>query len=156
MAEVSVTGHREEVRVTIDPAKLRRARSGAVWGPVWLSWGERSFPGTGWDDIALDIVVGIATCVFGASAGTVEVRFPDGPFRVMVGPATDGGLRLVMQNYVDGGEQFELLADMEIFRASVKTCMRLILDKCESEGWSGGRIDYLRGLVLNSGRAKRS
>jgi hypothetical protein len=146
MAEVSVTD-KVIARIRVSDTRLRRALSGAIWGPVWLTWGDCSFPGEHWDDIALDIVIAMSEAILGDPGAIDEVRFPDGPFSVTIGPKNGQRIRLVMRDYVKDEKCADIETDFGKFRQSIRLSGSRILAKCQEEDWKGGRIDYLRDIL---------
>jgi hypothetical protein len=136
------------VQLNVIEARLHRALSGAIWFPIWLSWDDDSFPGKEWDDIGIDIISAITSYIIQApSQERQAVQFPDGPYRIILGPADDVKVFIRMENSTDGIAYAELWVDLRKFLSSTTLCATRVLDRCIKNAWSGGRVEELRQAV---------
>jgi hypothetical protein len=140
------------VQLNVVEDRLHMALSGAIWFPIWLSWGDDSFPGEKWEDIGVDIISAITAYIIQApSNGRQTVQFPDGPYRIILGPADNAKLFIRMVNSrletTDGVTYTDVCADLRKFLNSVILCATRVLDRCIKNGWSGERVDELRQAV---------
>jgi hypothetical protein len=145
------------VELNVIEGRLHRALSGAIWFPIWLSWDDDSFPGKEWQDIGVDIISAITSYIIQTpSQERQAVQFPDGPYRVVLGPADNVELFIRMENSTDGATYAELCADLRKFLSSMILCATRVLDRCIKSGWSGERVDELGQAVsaLNSYKNK--
>jgi hypothetical protein len=149
------------VQLHVIEDSLHVALSGAVWFPIWLSWEQGSFPGPKWEDIGVDIISVITTYLIQVpTQGRQEVQFPDGPYRIILGPSDKVSVFIRLENSrmetTDGISYTELWADFGRFLNSTLLCATRVLDKCIQNGWSGDRIDELRHAVDALNRYKNS
>jgi hypothetical protein len=145
------------MQLNVIEGRLHRALSGAIWFPIWLSWDADSFPGKEWEDIGIDIMSAITSYIIQMpSEERQAVQFPDGPYRIILGPADNTKVFIRMENSRDGTAYAELCADLRRFLSSTILCATRVLDRCIKNGWSGERIDELRQTVgaLNSYKNK--
>ncbi len=65
-----------------------------VVGPIWVRLGDLDFPGAGWLDDPMAILAGWCAAVFdsaeGRGNGELLLFFLDGPYRISLGPRSDG------------------------------------------------------------------
>jgi hypothetical protein len=116
-------------------------------GPRLADVGKLLVSSEHWDDIALDIVIAMSQAILGAPSAIDEVRFPDGPFSVTIGPKNGQCIRLVMRDCVKDEKCADIETDFEKFRQSIRLSGISILAKCQEEDWKGRRIDYLRDIL---------
>jgi hypothetical protein len=136
------------VRLNVMEGRLHRALSGAIWFPIWLSWDDDNFPGKEWEDIGVDIMSAITSYIVQApSQERQAVQFPDGPYRIILGPADNVKVFIRMENSTDGAAYAELCADLRKLLSSTILCATRVLDRCVKNGWSGERVDELRQVV---------
>jgi hypothetical protein len=149
------------VQLNVVEDRLHMALSGALWFPIWLSWDEDSFPGPRWDDIGVDIISAITTYLIQMPSQERQVvQFPDGPYRIILGPSDEVSVFIRMESSrmetTDGIAYTELRADLRKFLNSTTLCATRVLDKCIQNGWSGDRVDELRQAVDALNRYKNS
>jgi hypothetical protein len=145
------------VRLKADERRLHRSAGGAIWFPIWLSWDADNFPGEEWEDIGVDIISAIAAYLVQApSRQSAIVQFPDGPFRIVLGPADRAALHIRFENYVDKNVYADLKADFGKFLQSVRLCASRILAGCKNNGWSGTRVDEIQRAAESLGRYRQS
>jgi len=136
------------VQLNVVEGRLRKAASGAIWFPIWLSWDEDSFPGKEWEDIGIDIISAITAYIIQApSRRRQAVQFSDGPYRIVLGPADNVKVFIRMENSTDGAAYAELCAGLSSFLSSTILCAARVLDRCIENDWSGQRVDDLRQAV---------
>jgi hypothetical protein len=136
------------VQLNVVEARVHMALSGAIWFPIWLSWDDDSFPGKDWDDIGVDIISAItAYIVRMPSKEHQAVQFPDGPYRIIFGPADNVKIFIRMESSTDGAAYAELWADLRKFLNSTILGATRVLDACLKNAWSGDRVDELRQAV---------
>lgn len=69
------------LEVRIDVASLTRAKSGAVWGGVWLESELGAIPQAGWQDLVAGVLEHWGEqLILLRETPTVEFRFFDGPY----------------------------------------------------------------------------
>lgn len=137
------------LHLVVDSDRLHLAASGAIWGQVWLSWGEGSFPAAEWEDIVVDIVESMAMALRGLSPnGFQEVRFPDGSYRATFRSIDQTSyINVRLDDYVTGDLYGEITTELIEMIKSVDLCAKQLLNECEGRGWSGWRVDRLRQTV---------
>jgi hypothetical protein len=71
-------------RINYDTDAFEKSRSGAIWGPIWISLGDDDFPEENWNDMPVALLNEFARAVRQMKVGSREtIRFFDGPFSVI-------------------------------------------------------------------------
>ncbi|MFI0504332.1 hypothetical protein ACH3WN_16055 [Streptomyces albogriseolus] len=129
-------------RVFVGGESLERAGSGAIWGNVWLEFDGKSFPHWRWNDMVVPYLTALTEGVEDASAGgAARVMFFDGPFWVDI-RAKAGALEVSPGG--GGADLPSCIEETTSLAADVLAVGRLVVERCESEGW--GDDDDVRAL----------
>ncbi|MCX4883527.1 hypothetical protein [Streptomyces sp. NBC_00847] len=139
-----------DFRLRCDLETLDMARSGAIWGGVWIEAGGEAFPHADWNDMPVAFIaeLGIALTGLGRSdSSSRKVRFYDGPFWMMVDGSIAGQLVLTL------GEPREkkvmTFPAVQVVESFISTASEL-LDACHARGWASNRdIVCLEGVVAS-------
>ncbi|WP_162929152.1 hypothetical protein [Streptomyces sp. YIM 130001] len=114
---------------------LDRARSGAIWGDIWVDMSGYAYPESHWNDMAVALLVELLDAVEsldGASDKQARVRFFDGPFWIDLAGRGDGALHLSVR--IDGVERQEAV-DLGELRESLKRVGGELATACVGRGW---------------------
>jgi hypothetical protein len=125
-----------------EPESLELARSGAIWGNIWVESCGDSFPEARWNDLPVAFLVELIESIaaLGSSIGVRRrVRFFDGPFWIDM---EHGEQELISISVNRGGVAVEV--GIEGLAHSVRGVAREILGVCRKRGWA--ELDDVRRL----------
>ncbi|MER5549755.1 hypothetical protein ABT072_47035 [Streptomyces sp. NPDC002589] len=133
-----------EFRLCCDLESLDMARSGVIWGGVWIEVDGNPFPEVRWNDMLVaftsDLVEVIASIVPGA-AHSGRIRFYDGPFWIMVDRSAPG--KLVVRQGEGAGEKGQAHLPADAVVQGVRLAASALLDACRMRQWADN-LDVVR------------
>ncbi|MEU9247717.1 hypothetical protein [Streptomyces sp. NPDC048385] len=125
-----------ELRLHCDDETLDMARSGTIWGGVWMELHGEAFPEADWNDMAValtaDLVDALAVSVKGG-VRSCRIRFYDAPFWVGLDPTGAGGV-LVRRGESDKGKR-QMQLSAEAVAQGVRLTASALLDACRARRW---------------------
>ncbi|MEU8682148.1 hypothetical protein [Streptomyces sp. NPDC048611] len=115
---------------------LEMAKSGAVWGDVWVDIDFAPFPEEGWNDMAIAFMAELleVACSFQQSSDTQRrVRFFDGPFWLELSLDCAGNVGITA-----GGRSEYLSSSIELDRMvlDLKSSAKELVEACNQRGWA--------------------
>ncbi|WP_128559257.1 hypothetical protein [Streptomyces triticagri] len=122
---------------------LDQARSGAIWGDIWVRISGYAFPESHWNDMAVALLVELLDAVDSLAQDAerrIRVRFFDGPFHIDL--AGLGGGVLHASASIDGTER-QGTVDLGELRQSLKRLGAELAATCVERGW-GEEMDVRR------------
>ncbi|KUN98912.1 hypothetical protein [Streptomyces caeruleatus] len=135
--------------VRFDAGSLEQARSGAIWGGVWVELSGVAFPESGWNDMPVAFVVEFLDAVQdvrAASGRRRTVRFFDGPYWVDLTNRDGESIELSVNAAVPGGTA---VASAEELLRSLNAVGDALLEACRAHGW-GDQPDFRRLQALRA------
>ncbi|WP_143041451.1 hypothetical protein [Streptomyces indicus] len=132
-----------EFELRCDVSSLDLAKSGAIWGNVWVDFSGYPFPEEGWNDMPAAFLVELFDAV--SSAGRSKdlrrrVRFFDGPFWIDL-TSRNGGLITIAAN-AHGSNHEVTVSGSDVLRSVTAVCRELVRG-CQERGW-GEQMDVRR------------
>jgi hypothetical protein len=124
------------VTTRFNEASLEMARSGAIWGAVWMEINGEAFPAPDWNDMVVAVMVELLGSVREVSHGSMRrvVRFFDGPFCIEFARRNSSDVA------ISAGENAAVKCDLGEFRALVRhieDAASELVAACKAKGWSG-------------------
>jgi hypothetical protein len=123
-------------QVRYDNHAMKKTRSGAIWGPIWIALDGDDFPEENWNDMPVALAGEFAAALRRLKIGSAEiVRFFDGPLSVRFRRTTP---RLVEVS-LDGGRVRSDLAGTVDFDELLMTVQGAVSDiylGCIKFGWA--------------------
>lgn len=132
-----------EFELHCDVSSLDLARSGAIWGNIWVDFAGYSFPEEGWNDMPVAFLVELFDAVSSAGRGKgvrQRVRFFDGPFWLDL-TGQDGELITIAAN-AHGSDHASTVSVSDVSRSLAAVCGELVR-VCLERGW-GEQMDVRR------------
>src|ERR1044072_8748135 len=130
-----------------DTASLEMARSGAIWGSVWVEVDGDPFPETEWNDMPVAFIGELFDAVeyVRSLAGrSRRVRFFDGPFWVDVVSRPDNEIAISVNSR---GASPEVVVAADGLIRSMMIVTRAFMEACRDRGWGDhGDVRRLRML----------
>lgn len=115
---------------------FEKSQSGAIWGPIWLTLGEDSFPEENWNDMPVALLNEFTRAVTRLKLGSSEiVRFFDGPLSVIFNQMTADSVEVSL----DGSRarsSLEGTVGREELMAAVRNAASDVYHSCIEFGWS--------------------
>jgi hypothetical protein len=126
----------DKISVRCEPESLETAKSGAIWGNVWLDCSATAFPEVGWSDLAVSSLtdLGLAVTSLRLKGGGTEFRFFDGPFSVNFSVVDDDEILVVLkesERRIGYGQ-----VNRRQFVATLLECGKAVLAECVARNWS--------------------
>ena len=134
-----------------DASSLEKARSGAIWGSIWVDMHGRPFPEAHWNDLPVAFLAELSSAV--AQAGNSDgharrVRFFDGPFWIDLTGQKGDEIKLSVNSGRD-------IPDVVISAAELTRILtrvgRALSEACQARGW-GDHADVQRLRVIDDRR----
>lgn len=122
-------------RIKCDLTSLNRARSGAIWGAVWIEAGTEAFPGQSWGDMPAAVLLAAVKATRSLRHPYMPTYFPffDGPYDVRMTLSDDG--MIALQGRRKGTVHFRGSVLSRLWAAELRDCARAFLDQCDENGW---------------------
>ena len=131
----------EDIELFVDTTSLYRNKRGPIWGRVYLSVGDTSFPDAGWTDIAVGFCVAWLHAIrqLASKQTTAEtVFFMDGPFRADMKLRTTESVELVFVDF-HTPETIEHRSEQRIATLLRNAIIsgESVLNSAKERGWGG-------------------
>ncbi|MFI6156714.1 hypothetical protein ACIBCA_29000 [Kitasatospora sp. NPDC051170] len=128
--------------VFCDIETLDLARSGSIWGDVWINIDGFDFPESNWNDMPLAFLVELLDAIADVRRreGDRRVRFFDGPFWVDLSGQGDGTVSI--STNAPGGDKQVTVSARDISR-SLEAIRVNVVRACLGRGW-GEHLDVRR------------
>ncbi|MCB5170353.1 hypothetical protein LG634_36870 [Streptomyces bambusae] len=118
--------------VFCEARSLELARSGAIWGDVWVDVGGVAVPEAGWNDMPVVFLAELLDAVAEVSRGEGRrrrVRFFDGPFWIDLTGTGDGRVTVSAHGHV------AVTVDARDLGQSLAAACAELLHACRARGW---------------------
>ncbi|MGO4461971.1 hypothetical protein AB4039_32460 [Streptomyces sp. M-16] len=132
-----------EFEVLCDVESLNLARSGSIWGNVWVDISGFSFPEPNWNDMPVAFIMELLDAVDfvrRAEGRRRRVRFFDGPFWIDLAGRGDGAVSVSANAHGACKEATVSARDMARSLAAVRIAL---VRACLARGW-GEQMDVRR------------
>jgi hypothetical protein len=135
-------------KIHLELSTLGRSKSGSITAGLWLSVGDRSFPGLKWSDFVV-VVLGWWVEALQSNDRRVLLRFMDGPYLLRVNRNTpeECSIEGVDGHGKEGRSLFSIAAEFLPFREQVCAVGRQVLAACREKGWESRDIERLGDLL---------
>lgn len=137
----------KQATLHIGTDQFGQSAAGLVYGGLHIQLDERRFPDLGWTDFIVVVLAWWCRALARVLEGEgrpVEVRFMEGPYLAMVGPASDQTLRLEL---VEAGKSRRVLCEADVLRdplvKSVLASAESTIVECRKRGWWSKDADEL-------------
>ncbi|MFB7999796.1 hypothetical protein ACFC4G_44305 [Streptomyces sp. NPDC056002] len=135
-----------ELHVNVDSLEL--AKSGSIWGDVWISFPEEEFPHENWNDMVIPYLAALAECLRAVMVSGIsrQVSFYDGPYSIHVAPGRGAAILLKPEGglVVKGVE-----VPSAVLVAQLVECGDRLIAACNKRGWSANRdVRQLQDALL--------
>ncbi|MFB8381381.1 hypothetical protein [Streptomyces rubiginosohelvolus] len=132
-----------EFKLLCDAQSIDLAKSGTIWGNIWVEISGRSFPESNWNDIPvafLSELLDAVEFVRDTKGKRRRVRFFDGPYWIDLVGLSDATLSISANGHGAGQEVTVSVHDVAQSLATVRT---ELLHACLKRGW-GDHMDVRR------------
>ncbi|MDX2290901.1 MULTISPECIES: hypothetical protein [Streptomyces] len=135
-----------EFKLVCDTESLDLARSGSVWGNIWVEISGLAFPEPHWNDMPVAFLAELLDAVAHVRSGDGDrrrVRFFDGPFWLdLVGRENGGTLEVTVNASGTSGARVVAVDAQEAAR-SLAAVRDELVRACLQRGW-GDQMDVRR------------
>lgn len=132
-----------EFELFCDLESLDLARSGSIWGDVWIGISGFHFPESNWNDMPVAFLVeliGAVSFVHQAEGRRRRVRFFDGPFWIDLAGLGDGAVNVSANAH--GADKKATVSAHDMARSLTAVRIELVR-ACLERGW-GDQMDVRR------------
>ena len=123
------------LRIRCDLASLDMARSGVIWGAIWIEAGAKAFPGGAWDDVPAAVLTAAIKATRSLRHPDMPTYFPffDGPFDVRL-DLVDAEMMSV-RGRRNGQVCFQQNVLTRLWVGELRDCARAFVGRCAENGW---------------------
>jgi hypothetical protein len=136
------------VELHCDVASLELARSGAIWGDIWIEIDGDPFPEANWNDMPVAFLAELFDAVDyvrSAVGRSRRVRFFDGPFWINLAGRSGSKITISVNSYSVNPE-IAIMADE--LNHSMTLVSSALMEACQNLGW-GDQADVRRLRMLS-------
>jgi hypothetical protein len=133
--------------VHIGTDRFGQSAAGLVYGGLYIQLDEQNFPDLGWTDFVVVVLAWwcrALTRVLEGEGSPIEVRFMEGPYLAVIGPASGETLRLAL---VEAGKSRRIFCEGEVLSdplvKSVLASAELTIVECRKRDWWSKDADEL-------------
>ena len=145
------------MQVVIDLESIFQYESGRIFGGIYIEADNMDYPAADWTDFVVILSwwsYALNTFQYLKPKETVELQFMDGPYSIRLEYLDN---HTAQSRFIARGQsttiiQHEQIVDMDLFKASLKKCMKQVLNKCYREGWQGNDVVSLETTLKTLSR----
>lgn len=137
----------KQATIHIGTDRFGQSAAGLVYGGLHIQLGERRFPDLGWTDFVVVVLSWWCRAlarVLEGEGNPVEVRFMEGPYLVVIGPASGQAFHLEL---VEAGKSRRILCETDVLIdplvKSVVASAELTIVECRNRDWWSNDADEL-------------
>jgi hypothetical protein len=135
------------VTLVIDFSTMHRSLSGAIWGRIFLDFGDKKFPDPYWDDLTTPILsawLDAVSRLISRIDTSAAISFMDGPFEVRLDRI---GNRQCLLTCIDRHQSAQTVCsayvDIRSFGESLIGIAKIFISRCAENRWRDAEIDNL-------------
>jgi len=140
------------MKVLYEPESLDAAKSGAVWGDIWLQEGDAFFfPEFRWNDLIVNVLSAFCIALRDLESGIelAKVSFLDGPYSTTICGSNIKG-SVLMNVDGPGFDVSNREVNYAVMRDSIIVCSGDVYNQCLRRGWGARREVMELGQVLRA------
>lgn len=137
----------KQARLRIGTERFGQSAAGLVYGGLHIQLGEQEFPDLSWTDFVVVVLAWWCRAlarVLEGEGSPVEVRFMEGPYLAMIGPAKDQTLHLEL---IEAGKSRRVLSEADVLSdplvESAIQSAELTIVECRKRDWWSKDADEL-------------